>query len=73
MLQPGHPYKKKLRSHTNKTKLKESRTTDLVLFDSLKKNFCRFRLFLDDDVGFDKSLQNVLQPVYIDEDCSSTE
>lgn len=32
-----------------------------------------FRVFLDDDIGFDLSLQNTLMPSDMDEDCSSSD
>lgn len=46
---------------------------DLMLFDCSKKNFCRYRVFIDDEIGIDKSSQKILINSNMDEDCQSSD
>lgn len=66
-------YKRKLRSFTKGTKHREQRISNLILYDSSKKNCCMFKIFLDDDIGIDKKSQGYLMLTEMDDDCQSSD
>lgn len=73
------PYKKKLRRYACKTKkIKDDtkvaeRISDIMLFDSSKKHFYRYQVYLDNDIGIDRVSQDKLIECEIDEDCDSSD
>jgi len=49
--------------------MRDDHVANIMLFDTAKKNFRKFRVFLDDDVGIDYDSQNKLINSEMDDDC----
>lgn len=67
------PYKQKLRRYARTKKIVEEKQQDLMLYDTSKKHFCRYIVYLDDDIGIDKRSQAMLIKSEMDEDCDSSD
>jgi hypothetical protein len=75
---PKAPYKKKLRRYSSKTKrIKENKgsegTSDIMLFDTARTQFCMYRVFMDEEIGIDGESQQMLVKSDMDEDCDSSD
>jgi hypothetical protein len=72
---PRAPYKKKLRRYSSKTKhIKDIKgTSDIILFDTARTQFCMYRVFVDEEIGIDGESQQMLVKSDMDEDCESSD
>lgn len=59
-VEPKTPYKKKLRRYKVVRRDKKEKDSDLMLFDSTKKYFQRYAVFLDHEIGIDSASQQKL-------------
>jgi hypothetical protein len=67
-----------LRRYSTRTKkIKDEpsseKISDIMLFDSSKKSYCRYQVYFDDEIGIDGESQQLLIRSDMDEDCSSSD
>lgn len=70
---PLAPYKKKLRRYAKTKKFSEDNAADLMLYDSSKKHFCRYSVYMDSDIGIDYRSQHLINKTNLDDDCESSD
>lgn len=51
----------------------EDKAADLMLYDSSKKHFCRYSVYLDSEIGIDQESQHIIIKSELDDDCESSD
>lgn len=53
--------------------MSEDKAADLMLYDSSKKHFCRYSVYLDSEIGIDQESQRIIIKSELDDDCESSD